>query len=433
LVGILGAALLGVTEAAQWAVLVCGSRGYFNYRHHADVCHAYHLLRERGIPDENIITMMYDDVANSPSNPFPGQLFNKPSSLLGKAPRDVYKNCKKDYTGRAVTPAVFEKILLGDNTGLDKLGSGKVLKSTSEDEVFVNFVDHGAPGLIAFPSQEMFAKDLIKTIGKMKQRGMFKNLLFYMEACESGSMFKSLPKSWNVFAVTAANAKESSWATYCPPFGDKIQGKAVNTCLGDLFSVNWMEDTDSENYHQNETLLQQYMRVKKKTNKSHVQVFGDTKGMEDDAIEEFMGEAEKKKDKKTNPTAIDSSVDSRDVTFHSKLYMYKRNPTDQNKEELLDELMHRETTDQFFKLLASELLNDQHDVDAATSAVPPDAPTNWDCHKQAHTHYKRVCTGWTDYSLKYSATLLTLCEKVSTESLILALTKHCRVSLSELS
>lgn len=29
----------------HWAVLVAGSKGYFNYRHHADVCHAYHLLR----------------------------------------------------------------------------------------------------------------------------------------------------------------------------------------------------------------------------------------------------------------------------------------------------------------------------------------------------------------------------------------------------
>ena len=34
----------------HWAVLVAGSNGYFNYRHHADVCHAYHLLRSQGFP-----------------------------------------------------------------------------------------------------------------------------------------------------------------------------------------------------------------------------------------------------------------------------------------------------------------------------------------------------------------------------------------------
>ncbi len=26
-----------------WAVLVAGSDGFFNYRHQADVCHAYHV------------------------------------------------------------------------------------------------------------------------------------------------------------------------------------------------------------------------------------------------------------------------------------------------------------------------------------------------------------------------------------------------------
>jgi legumain len=35
----------------HWAVLVAGSSGFVNYRHQADVCHAYHLLLEQGIPE----------------------------------------------------------------------------------------------------------------------------------------------------------------------------------------------------------------------------------------------------------------------------------------------------------------------------------------------------------------------------------------------
>lgn len=75
------------SEPKQWAVLVAGSNGYYNYRHQvftklhsfsvscmscsiqiflqADVCHAYQVLRKHGIPAENIITLMYDDIANS--------------------------------------------------------------------------------------------------------------------------------------------------------------------------------------------------------------------------------------------------------------------------------------------------------------------------------------------------------------------------------
>mgnify|MGYP002712146065 CR=1 FL=1 len=75
-----------------------------------------------------------------------------------------------------------------------------------------------------------------------------------MEACESGSMWLNLPNNWNIYALSAANATESSWGTYCPP-DDKVNGKEINSCLGDLFSVNWMENTDAANTR-TETLLQ---------------------------------------------------------------------------------------------------------------------------------------------------------------------------------
>ncbi|GMH22761.1 hypothetical protein Nepgr_024604 [Nepenthes gracilis] len=32
----------------RWAVLVAGSSGYGNYRHQADVCHAYQILKRGG-------------------------------------------------------------------------------------------------------------------------------------------------------------------------------------------------------------------------------------------------------------------------------------------------------------------------------------------------------------------------------------------------
>lgn len=50
--------------ADNWAVLVAGSHEWTNYRHQADVCHAYQILHNNGIPDSNIIVMMYDDLAH---------------------------------------------------------------------------------------------------------------------------------------------------------------------------------------------------------------------------------------------------------------------------------------------------------------------------------------------------------------------------------
>merc|ERR1719203_109670 len=109
-------------RAANYAVLVSGSSGWGNYRHHADVCHAYKILSDNGIPDSNIITMLYDDVADSRNNPFPGELYNKP----GKDAVEVYKNCKKDYTGQSVTAEMFLAVLTGDAS---KTNGGPVLTS----------------------------------------------------------------------------------------------------------------------------------------------------------------------------------------------------------------------------------------------------------------------------------------------------------------
>jgi legumain len=69
------AALLGLTICApsdHWAVLVAGSNTYGNYRHQADVCHAYQIMKKNGIPEDQIIVFAYDDIANNRQNPFPG-------------------------------------------------------------------------------------------------------------------------------------------------------------------------------------------------------------------------------------------------------------------------------------------------------------------------------------------------------------------------
>jgi glycosylphosphatidylinositol transamidase (GPIT) subunit GPI8 len=85
-------------EGQLWALLVAGSNGYYNYRHQADVCHSYQVsrkwempysmhngirslqvVRAHGIPEENIVVMMYDDIAYNDLNPTPGIIVNAPN------------------------------------------------------------------------------------------------------------------------------------------------------------------------------------------------------------------------------------------------------------------------------------------------------------------------------------------------------------------
>jgi len=137
---------------------------------------------KNGVPKDQIITLAYDDIANNRENPFPGQIFNKPNG------KDVYAGCNIDYKGKDVTPDNFLAIIKGDATGVTG-GNGKVLKSNKRSKVFINFADHGAPGLIAFPSSYLYANDFNSAITYMHTNAMYEKMIVYIEACESGSMF----------------------------------------------------------------------------------------------------------------------------------------------------------------------------------------------------------------------------------------------------
>jgi len=304
------ASLFASVQAAEWAVLVAGSNGYYNYRHQADVCHAYQVVKSKGIPESNIITMAYDDIANNSQNPFPGQLFNKPTPA-GTPGVDVYAGCKIDYKGSDVTPENFMKVLTGT-------ASGKNLGSTADDNVFVFFSDHGAAGLIAFPSSELHKADLQNTFETMHSNNMYKKLTFYLETCESGSMFEGLSTP-GVYALSAASPSESSWGTYCGSDA-MVNGKDVGSCLGDLFSVNWMEDSDAKDIT-SETLADQFGVIKTLTDKSAVMQWGDL-SFQTDKVSEFQGDQASVG--ASNSSKKGAGVSARDVDLKRAYDMYAK-------------------------------------------------------------------------------------------------------------
>jgi legumain len=411
-------AILGVALADNWAVIVAGSNGWYNYRHHADVCHSYHIVSGNGIPDSNIIVMLYDDVANAQQNPVPGKLFNKPTEA-GTPGVDVYEGCQKDYTGQDVTPANFLKIITGDAKGMEGIGSGKVLKSGPNDKVFINFADHGATGLIAFPAGGyLYADKLMQGLQTMHDNTMYKELVFYMEACESGSMFNNiLPTNLNIFATTAADTSESSWGTYCPP-DDKVNGVSIGSCLGDLYSVNWMEDSDST---QTETLEAQYKKVVKETVKSHPMQFG-TMTFNTEPIGDFQSEEKSlRRNKASTPDMRKTSVDSRDNKMHMLYHKYLT--TGENFSELHAELRHRDQSDSTFKKIAVRATGAE--LGAKLYEDKAIEVSNFDCLRQAVDTYEKYCEQLSDYSLKYVRVLKNLCETTPESRVVAAVIDTC--------
>jgi hypothetical protein len=280
--GAVFASSVAAVQGAHYAVLVAGSNSYSNYRHQADVCHAYQVVKGAGIPEENIIVMAYDDIANNSKNPFPGKIFNKPTAA-GVAGVDVYAGCRIDYSGKDVTPATFQAVLTGT-------ASGKKLTSTTNDNVFIFFSDHGAPGLIAFPTGQgqLHKADLQSTFDTMHSKGMYKKLVMYLETCESGSMFQGMTTP-GVYALSASNPTESSWGYYCSSStgGSSVNGKSIGSCLGDLFSIAWMEDSDAVDIT-SETLDAQFNTVYTRTTKSEVMQWGDLT-FKTDKVSDFQG------------------------------------------------------------------------------------------------------------------------------------------------
>lgn len=413
-----------------WAVLLAGSNSWMNYRHQADVCHAYQILHQHGVPDERIIVMMYDDLAHNEENPTPGVVINRPDGP------NVYPGVLKDYTGKDVTPENFLKVLRGDAEGMKGVGSGRVLKTGPNDRVFINMVDHGAPGLFAFPDEILNATDLADALLDMHTNQKYREMVLYVESCESGSLFKNLlPKDIKVYALSASSPHQHSYACY---FDDYL-----GTFLGDVFSVKWMEDSDLENLHQ-ESLKAQFLLVRKEVNTSTVMHWGDLK-LGSQKVSRFLG-ARKPHSKPAPPNSVDSSYDdpclktsvaNPDVPLailQAKKRKAETHEEQQHWQEQLDILhnnrltlkmamwnLARAVTGQEEK--ASHMLNTHHQHDIV----------RWSCYLDSvrivHTHCFNLAQNV--YGLRLLHTLVNLCEHGYTAAQVLQATASvCPVAVS---
>ena len=401
------AALAALAAAdTHWAVIMAGSNTYSNYRHQADSHHAVKIMLENGIARENIIHLAYDDIAENIRNPFKGQLFNKPTDE-GTPGVNVYDKSEIDYSGTDVNKENFLNVLLGDDS------NGPALKSDENSKVFVYFVDHGGAGLICTPqgsSDWIYADELDATLQQMSDKKMFKELTFYLEACESGSMFPNLTDKENIYAITASNATQSSYGAYC---GSEayVDGKNIKSCLGDLFSINWMEDTEAHDVSV-ETLSQQFDTVKTKTTKSPVMKFG-TFDFMSEPIGDFQGTCDN--DATLTETLIakathfyqqaietDSTskvhVDSRDHDLHVLYEQVIAEGTQEAYAALEAELSHRQFMDSLFSTHFEEAAN------------APETPQDFDCLRVMVGGVEDLCGPWSAYSLKYVRKLANLCD-----------------------
>jgi len=197
-------------------------------------------LKKNGVPRDQIIHLAYDDVANDPANPFPGQIFNKPTDK-GTPGVNVYDASDIDYRGDDVSKTNFFNALLGNDE------NGPALKSDENSNVFVYYNSYGGLGEMNTPGGSLdtiYAEQLANTLIKMHDKKMFKELVFYLEGSQSASMFDLVSTDLNIYALTSTDNYNLNVQAYCGRHG-KVDGKNLGICLGDLFSVTWMEDLEA--------------------------------------------------------------------------------------------------------------------------------------------------------------------------------------------
>ena len=403
--------LLAYISCDNYAVLVAGSDTYTNYRHQSDVFHHYHILVDRGINPDNIVLMAYDDIANHKKNPFPGMMFNHPDG------NDVYAGVKIDYFGKDVTPENFLAVLTGDAdavTKTDERTTGKVLKSTSSDNVFIFFSDHGDDNIIAFPSKYLYADELIDALKTMNMKRMYKELVFYLEACHSGSMFnKLLPNNMSIYTTTAANPNESSYAEYCS-YEAKVNGTLIGSCLGDEYSCRFMEDIDSRpgDKLKDYTMQEQYEYLVDAVKGSHVMQYGDLK-IAQKSIYEFVNAQSKKVYnffkkglKYILPPSLKTPTKIKINNENYRLEWYKMQAEMSNdaeaEAEYYEEIMAQGRVTKIFDIFNKKFgLNKRNYNDVV----------DFDCYRKVQKAYEKQCGTLIDRDFKFMTNMANFCTK----------------------
>ena len=181
-------------------------------------------------------------------NPWPGKLFTLPDP---EGPGwDHAADCKDhyDYTSEHITPEIVLAIITQNEEELKKLTglpNPKVFHTTEEDTIFIYYSDHGYEGGVGCGSTVMTTAQIQGALKTLHTNKGYSKLAFFLEACESGSVFDTLPSDLNIYAFTSANATEPAWCEHCPP-DDVVNGKSMDVCMSMYYDNEYQRLWEAE-------------------------------------------------------------------------------------------------------------------------------------------------------------------------------------------
>uniref|UniRef100_A0AAA9SL24 GPI-anchor transamidase n=1 Tax=Bos taurus TaxID=9913 RepID=A0AAA9SL24_BOVIN len=230
----------------NWAVLVCTSRFWFNYRHVANTLSVYRSVKRLGIPDSHIVLMLADDMACNPRNPKPATVYSHKNMELNVYGDDV----EVDYRSYEVTVENFLRVLTGRIPS--STPRSKRLLSDDRSNILIYMTGHGGNGFLKFQdSEEITNIELADAFEQMWQKRRYNELLFIIDTCQGASMYERF-YSPNIMALASSQVGEDSlshqpdpavgvhlmdrYTFYVLEFLEEIN-PASQTNMNDLFQV----------------------------------------------------------------------------------------------------------------------------------------------------------------------------------------------------
>ena len=233
----------------NYAVLVAGSEGWYNYRHQADVLGFYQYLKGKGYDDDHIILIMADDIAFNELNPLQGVVRREISG------ENLYENVQIDYKLGDLTLEDLKQILTSEPSDAYPITLG----SSENDNVLFFWSGHGTKKGWSWKETEDVSPEFAR---EMFSAMKFRKQFAIIETCYSGVVGEGCTGIPGLLMMTAANPYEPSKAY---AFDDEIGVDLSNTFTASILSH--LEENP-------QTVIRDlYLHAFDKTNGSHVMVY----------------------------------------------------------------------------------------------------------------------------------------------------------------
>ena len=200
------------------AIIICGSRGFNNYRHQADLYSWMKVLQNRGFERRNIISFSYNDLPELTNN-------------------TIYHTCHGNnvYQDDAVNYSFLDA---------NKDNILRTIRKVSGKNVnlLVVYINHGAYNMLSTPNtadQPIYVDDFAEALNECA--GKVRKICCVIEACYSGSMASRARYAKNIIFITAADAKQASYSySWCPEL------KAYTTDEFTYHLLNYLDDKGND-------------------------------------------------------------------------------------------------------------------------------------------------------------------------------------------